>query len=49
MDSLIKFLKEFWIDENNYYGDLKATIIYLLFSALQILFVVGIYAWKGIL
>ncbi len=40
-------LREFWHDERDYYGDLKATLIYLAYAALQVLFVVSVYAWMG--
>ena len=44
----MKFLREFRNDDEwDYYGDLKATTIYLLFTVLQALFVVAIYAWMG--
>ena len=39
------FWKEFWKNERDYYGDLKACALYLSFSCCEVLFVVGIYWW----
>jgi hypothetical protein len=39
------FWKQFWIDERDYYGDIKASAIYLTFSGFEVLFVVGAYWW----
>ena len=39
------FWKEFWKNERDYYGDLKASALYLSFAGCEVLFVVGIYWW----
>ena len=39
------FWKEFWKNERDYYGDIKAIVLYLTFAAWEVLFVVGIYWW----
>jgi len=36
---------EFWIDETDYYGDLKACILYLSFTGLQVVFVLTVCHW----
>jgi len=37
--------KEFWIDETDYYGDLKACALYLTFCASQAILVFAVYEW----
>ena len=45
MVKIRNFWKEFWKDERGYYGDLKATVLYLTFTGCEVLFVVGVYWW----
>jgi len=37
--------KEFWIDETDYYGDLKASVLYLTFCMSQAILVIAVYNW----
>jgi len=44
----MSWLKEFWIDETDYYGDLKACILFLSFQGLLVNLVLLVYYFKGL-
>ena len=45
MSKLRYIWNEFWIDETDYYGDLKACALYLSFSGMQVVLVLTVYYW----
>jgi len=47
MERLLEFCKEVWIDETDYYGDIKACVLYLSFCVLQVVIVVATYNILG--
>tara|TARA_R110002020_G_scaffold242703_1_gene456054 strand:+ start:637 stop:786 length:150 start_codon:yes stop_codon:yes gene_type:complete len=45
MINVREFWKEFWNDGRDYYGDIKATIIFLTFCGIMTVGVIGVYWW----
>jgi|TARA_Y100000310_G_scaffold316339_1_gene367948 hypothetical protein len=45
MNKFCDIWEEFWIDETDYYGDLKACVLYLTCCVCQVILVVGVYYW----
>ncbi len=47
MGRLAKWLNEFWVDETDYYGDIKACAIFLSFQTLMVGAVIALYLYMG--
>ena len=45
MNKVREFWKEFWNDGYDYYGDIKACLVYLTFCISQIVLVIVVYEW----